>query len=104
MSIGLTKKNKIFYSKAVGINKPVIYVGSKTGRDGIHGASMASAKFDNKAEEKKPTLVFQENKIPNENCVNMVKTNREKIFIKPSPEEFKAHSDFLKKSFKKNLF
>ena len=56
MSIGLTKKDKIFYSKASGINKPVIYVGSKTGRDGIHGASMASAKFDDKAEEKKPTV------------------------------------------------
>ena len=56
MSIGLTKKNKIFYSKAVGINKSVIYVGSKTGRDGIHGASMASTKFDDKIEEKKPTV------------------------------------------------
>jgi len=56
MSIGLTKKDKIFYSKASGINKPVIYVGSKTGRDGIHGASMASAKFDDKTEEKKPTV------------------------------------------------
>ena len=56
MSIGLTKKDKIFYSKATGLNKPVIYVGSKTGRDGIHGASMASAKFDDKVEEKKPTV------------------------------------------------
>ena len=56
MTLGLVKKNKIFYSKAVGINKPVIYVGSKTGRDGIHGASMASASFDEKIEEKKPTV------------------------------------------------
>ncbi len=56
MTLGLVKKNKIFYSKAVGINKPVIYVGSKTGRDGIHGASMASAIFDDKIEEKKPTV------------------------------------------------
>ena len=56
MAVGLVKKNKIFYSKAKGINQPVIYVGSKTGRDGIHGASMASAKFDEKAEEKKPTV------------------------------------------------
>ena len=56
MSVGLTKKDKIFYSKAAGLNKPVIYVGSKTGRDGIHGASMASAKFDDKVEEKKPTV------------------------------------------------
>ena len=56
MTLGLVKKNKIFYSKAAGLNKPVIYVGSKTGRDGIHGASMASASFDDKIEEKKPTV------------------------------------------------
>ena len=56
MTIGLVNKNKIFYSKAAGLNKPVIYVGSKTGRDGIHGASMASAVFDDKIEEKKPTV------------------------------------------------
>jgi phosphoribosylformylglycinamidine synthase subunit PurL len=56
MTLGLVKKNKIFYSKAAGIGKPVIYVGSKTGRDGIHGASMASAVFDEKIEEKKPTV------------------------------------------------
>ena len=56
MTLGLVNKNKIFYSKAAGINKPVIYVGSKTGRDGIHGASMASAVFDDKIEEKKPTV------------------------------------------------
>ena len=56
MTLGLVKKNKIFYSKAAGLNKPVIYVGSKTGRDGIHGASMASASFDEKIEEKKPTV------------------------------------------------
>jgi phosphoribosylformylglycinamidine synthase len=56
MTLGLVKKNKIFYSKATGLDKPVIYVGSKTGRDGIHGASMASASFDEKIEEKKPTV------------------------------------------------
>ena len=56
MTLGLVKKNKIFYSRAAGLNKPVIYVGSKTGRDGIHGASMASASFDEKIEEKKPTV------------------------------------------------
>ena len=56
MTLGLVKKNKIFYSKAAGLDKPVIYVGSKTGRDGIHGASMASASFDEKIEEKKPTV------------------------------------------------
>ena len=56
MTLGLVKKNKIFYSKAAGLGKPLIYVGSKTGRDGIHGASMASAIFDEKIEEKKPTV------------------------------------------------
>ena len=56
MTLGHVKKNKIFYSKAAGLGKPVIYVGSKTGRDGIHGASMASAVFDEKIEEKKPTV------------------------------------------------
>ena len=56
MAVGLVKKNKIFYSKAKGIDKPVIYVGSKTGRDGIHGASMASVEFDENAEDKKPTV------------------------------------------------
>ena len=56
MAIGLVKKNKIFYSKAKGVNQPVIYVGSKTGRDGIHGASMASSEFSENTEEKKPTV------------------------------------------------
>ncbi len=56
MTLGLVKKDKIFYSRAAGLDKPVIYVGSKTGRDGIHGASMASASFDEKIEEKKPTV------------------------------------------------
>jgi len=56
MTLGLVKKDKIFYSKAAGLGKPVIYVGSKTGRDGIHGASMASSSFDDKIEEKKPTV------------------------------------------------
>ena len=56
MTLGLVKKDKIFYSKAAGLNKPVVYVGSKTGRDGIHGASMASASFNDKIEEKKPTV------------------------------------------------
>ena len=56
MTLGLVNKKKIFYSKAAGIGKPVIYVGSKTGRDGIHGASMASATFDDKIDEKKPTV------------------------------------------------
>ena len=56
MAVGHAKKDKIFYSKAKGINKSVVYVGSKTGRDGIHGASMASAEFDENSDEKKPTV------------------------------------------------
>ena len=47
MAVGHAEKDKIFYSKAKGINKSVVYVGSKTGRDGIHGASMASGVMKN---------------------------------------------------------
>ncbi len=56
MCVGLAKTNKIFYSAAKGVGLPVIYVGSKTGRDGIHGATMASAEFDDKSDEKRPTV------------------------------------------------
>ncbi len=56
MNIGIAKKNKVFYSIASGIGNPVVYVGSKTGRDGIHGATMASAEFDEDSESKKPTV------------------------------------------------
>ncbi len=56
MAVGLADTDKIFYSKASGIGMPVVYLGSKTGRDGIHGASMASAEFDDKTEEKRPTV------------------------------------------------
>ena len=56
MTVGITKKDKIFYSAAAGIGNPVVYVGSKTGRDGIHGATMASAEFDEDSEDKKPTV------------------------------------------------
>jgi phosphoribosylformylglycinamidine synthase II len=56
MTVGLADQNKIFYSAASGAGNPVIYVGSKTGRDGIHGATMASAEFDESSEEKRPTV------------------------------------------------
>ena len=56
MCVGLAKKDKIFYSAAKGVGLPVVYVGSKTGRDGIHGATMASAEFDDKSDEKRPTV------------------------------------------------
>jgi phosphoribosylformylglycinamidine synthase len=56
MCVGLAKKDKIFYSAAKGFGLPVVYVGSKTGRDGIHGATMASAEFADDSEEKRPTV------------------------------------------------
>lgn len=56
MCVGLVDKNSIFKGIAEGIGNPVIYVGSKTGRDGIHGAIMSSAEFDDKSEEKRPTV------------------------------------------------
>ena len=56
MAVGLADADKIFYSKAKGVGLPVVYLGAKTGRDGIHGATMASAEFDDKAEEKRPTV------------------------------------------------
>ena len=56
MCVGLVKKNKIFYSKAKGIGNPIIYVGSKTGRDGIHGATMASAEFDDTSIDQRPQV------------------------------------------------
>lgn len=56
MTVGLADTNNIFYSAAAGIGNSVVYVGSKTGRDGIHGATMASAEFDDDSEEKRPTV------------------------------------------------
>jgi len=56
MCVGLAKSNNIFLSAAKGAGNPVVYVGSKTGRDGIHGATMASAEFDDASEEKRPTV------------------------------------------------
>jgi phosphoribosylformylglycinamidine synthase len=56
MCVGLARKDRIFYSAARGVGLPVVYVGSKTGRDGIHGATMASAEFDDKSADKRPTV------------------------------------------------
>ncbi|HEY8712938.1 MAG TPA: phosphoribosylformylglycinamidine synthase subunit PurL, partial [Thermoanaerobaculia bacterium] len=55
-ALGVAKRNQIFKGTAAGVGNPVIYVGSKTGRDGIHGATMASAEFDEASEEKRPTV------------------------------------------------
>jgi phosphoribosylformylglycinamidine synthase subunit PurL len=78
MAVGHAKKDKIFYSKAKGLNKSVVYVGSKTGRDGIHGASMASAEFDENSEEKKPTVQVGDpftEKLLMEACLELMKDN-----------------------------
>ncbi|WP_342360668.1 phosphoribosylformylglycinamidine synthase subunit PurL [Terrarubrum flagellatum] len=56
MAVGLAKADEIFYAKATGVGNAIVYLGSKTGRDGIHGATMASAEFDDKSEEKRPTV------------------------------------------------
>ncbi len=53
---GLADTDKIFLSEAKGVGMPIVYLGSKTGRDGIHGATMASAEFDDDSEEKRPTV------------------------------------------------
>ena len=56
MTVGIADQDKIFYSAATGVGNPIVYVGSKTGRDGIHGATMASADFGEDTEEKRPTV------------------------------------------------
>jgi phosphoribosylformylglycinamidine synthase len=56
MTVGIADTDKIFYCAAAGLGNPVVYVGAKTGRDGIHGATMASAEFDDDSEEKRPTV------------------------------------------------
>ena len=56
MAIGLAETNKIFYAAASGVGMPIVYLGSKTGRDGIHGATMASAEFGDDSAEKRPTV------------------------------------------------
>ena len=56
MAVGLADTDKIFYSAATGAGNPVIYVGAKTGRDGIHGATMASTEFSDETESKRPTV------------------------------------------------
>ena len=55
-ALGVFRKEDIFYAKAAGVGNPVIYVGAKTGRDGIHGASMASAEFTEESKQKRPNV------------------------------------------------
>ncbi len=78
MTLGLAQQDKIFYSAAAGAGNPVVYVGSKTGRDGIHGATMASAEFDANSEEKRPTVQVGDpftEKLLIEACMELMNTD-----------------------------
>lgn len=78
MAVGLADQDKIFLSAAAGIGNPVIYVGSKTGRDGIHGATMASAEFTEDSEEKRPTVQVGDpftEKLLIEACIELMSTD-----------------------------
>jgi len=78
MCVGLAKADNIFYCAAAGIGKPVVYVGSKTGRDGIHGATMASTEFTADTEEKRPTVQVGDpftEKLLLEACLELMQTD-----------------------------
>jgi len=78
MTVGLADANNIFYCAAAGIGNPVVYVGSKTGRDGIHGATMASAEFTEDSEEKRPTVQVGDpftEKLLLEACLELMSTD-----------------------------
>ncbi len=77
-TLGVLDSDKIFRGNASGVGNPVIYVGAKTGRDGIHGATMASAEFDEKTEEKRPTVQVGDpfvEKLLLEACLELMKTD-----------------------------
>jgi phosphoribosylformylglycinamidine synthase II len=77
MAVGIAATDGIFYAKATGIGNKVVYLGSKTGRDGIHGATMASATFEADAQEKRPTVQVGDpftEKLLLEACLELVKT------------------------------
>ena len=78
MCVGLARSDKVFYSAAKGVGNPIFYVGSKTGRDGIHGATMASAEFDDNSEEKRPTVQVGDpftEKLLIEACLELMETD-----------------------------
>ena len=78
MAVGVAEKDKIFYSAASSVGANILYAGSKTGRDGIHGATMASAEFDDESEEKRPTVQvgdpFAEKKVM-EACLELMQSD-----------------------------
>jgi len=78
MTVGIAPTDRIFYAKATGVGNPVVYVGSKTGRDGIHGATMASAEFSADSEEKRPTVQIGDpfaEKLLIEACMELMATD-----------------------------
>ena len=78
MTVGLADKERIFYSAAADVGHPVVYVGSKTGRDGIHGATMASAEFDEDSADKRPTVQVGDpftEKLVLEACLELMATD-----------------------------
>jgi len=78
MAVGLARTDAIFYAKATGVGNPIVYLGSKTGRDGIHGATMASASFEENAEEKRPTVQVGDpfaEKLLLEACLELMKSD-----------------------------
>ncbi len=78
MTVGIAPRGRIFLSAAAGIGNPVVYVGSKTGRDGIHGATMASAEFGPNSDEKRPTVQVGDpftEKLLIEACLELMATN-----------------------------
>ena len=78
MTVGIARKDRIFLSAAAGVGNPVVYVGSKTGRDGIHGATMASAEFAADSEEKRPTVQVGDpftEKLLIEACLELMQTD-----------------------------
>ena len=78
MTVGVARQDRIFLSAAAGVGNPVVYVGSKTGRDGIHGATMASAEFDEDAQAKRPTVQVGDpfvEKLLIEACLELMETD-----------------------------
>ncbi|WP_439595968.1 phosphoribosylformylglycinamidine synthase subunit PurL [Falsiroseomonas sp.] len=78
MTVGIAPKDRIFLSAAAGLGNPVVYVGSKTGRDGIHGATMASTEFSADSEEKRPTVQIGDpftEKLLIEACLELMATD-----------------------------
>jgi phosphoribosylformylglycinamidine synthase len=78
MTVGVLRADRIFTAKATGVGNPVVYVGSKTGRDGIHGATMSSAEFGADSEEKRPTVQIGDpfaEKLLIEACLELMETD-----------------------------